>query len=108
MHRIALFIGIVCVALALPGTVSAAGISQHGTAVAEPPIRPLELTETQFEALVHLESQPHHADVLGVRASYSSEHERRMEFNRVVNNIAHVGYHAAFAGLILTFLIVGL
>jgi len=70
-----------------------------------PPSRPHALTDAQFEALVRLENQPQHADARDVRASYTTEHEARMDATRWANNIATAGYHAGFAGAILTILI---
>ncbi|HSW43971.1 MAG TPA: hypothetical protein VLM89_00170 [Phycisphaerae bacterium] len=58
------------------------------TASAAPPTRPVPLTPSQYQALCQLEAQPHHAAVLDIQASYTSEHEATQAANLVANDIA--------------------
>jgi len=87
--------------LALAATILIAS----GVASAAPPARPLQLTGAQFDRLCQLESQPVHAAILDVRASYTSEREARLESTRLANDVATGAWQFGFPGAILFMLI---
>lgn len=63
-------------------------------AQAVPPPRPVPLTPAQYQRLKQVEQQPSHAMVRNLRASYSSDRERNLEFNRASDDFwtaAHTG-----------------
>jgi hypothetical protein len=73
-------------------------------ALSAPPNRPTGLTLEQYEALCQIESQAVHASVLDVHATYASEREQRLEFNRIADDISTGIYQIGFPSLILTLL----
>jgi hypothetical protein len=73
---------------------------------AKAPARPLELTSAQFDGLTALESQPQHAAVLDLHASYTSEEaserEKTHETTMLVNDILTAAYTGGFpVGLLI-------
>ena len=74
MRTTAIGILMVLVALAVP-------------ALAAPPAHPKPMTAAQYHAVCQIETQPDHAAVLDVRASYTSEHEAMMAANCITNDV---------------------
>ena len=74
-------------------------------ALADPPPRPLALTEAQYNHLRQLEVQPEHATILDVHATYQSERERSLEATRLSDDILTVAYTGGFPATILILLI---
>jgi hypothetical protein len=72
---------------------------------AAPPARPLAITADQFAALQQMQQQPEHQQVLDTRATYQSEHEKVIEFNRKANDISTAATYAGYPALILALLI---
>ena len=72
---------------------------------ADPPLRPLELTSAQFDYLRQLETQPEHAAVLDLHASYKSEREKSLDATRLSDDIFTVAYTGGFPATILILLI---
>lgn len=106
MRKVAL-LGLVGLAvLAAPCLVLGAGneVAGQGVSLAAP-ARPCALTQAQFEALSRLESQPQHSAILDTRASYTSEHEARMDATRFANNFFTGSYYVGFPAAILGLLI---
>jgi hypothetical protein len=66
------------------------------TLAADPPSRPLDVTEGQFEYLCQLENQPEHSVVLDIHAAYKSEHEKRLELDLLINDITTAAYNIGF------------
>lgn len=83
----------------------AASLLVTGAAFAGPPSRPLPVTQSQFRALQHLQSEPGHAAIRQVRATYESERERQLELTRLSDDIWTAAYQAGFPATILTILI---
>ena len=75
MRSRTLAVTMILVLLAVPATVSAA-----------PPSRPLALTPAQFDHLQQLETEPAHAAVLDVHATYQSEREQNLDRTRLAND----------------------
>ncbi len=73
--------------------------------IAAPPTRPQALTPAQFEGLQQLESQPDHAPVLDLHASYKSEREKNLELTRLSDDIWTVVYTGGFPAALLIVLI---
>lgn len=76
-------------------------------AAAPPPLRPLPLTQRQFEALRQIESQPQHAAAREVHATYQSERQREMEKVRAVDDATTAATFSGMIGAIVTILIMG-
>jgi len=62
-------------------------------AMAETPLRPMDLTKNQFDYLRQLEAQPEHAAILNVQAAYKTEHEKRMDIVIAVNDALTAVYY---------------
>ena len=90
--------------LALTAVVFVAG----AVASAAPPARPLQLTEAQFDRLSQIETQPEHAAILDVRASYTSEREARLETTRLADDISIGAYQFGWPGAILILILAGI
>lgn len=72
---------------------------------AAPPARPVPITADQFAAINQLEQQPEHQLVLDTRATYQSEHEKVIEFNRKSDDFLTGATYTAYPAIILLMLI---
>ena len=70
-----------------------------------PPSKPLEVTDTQFEYLCLLETQPEHSAILDVHAEYKSEHEKRMDVTIFVNDVLTAAYNIGFPATVVALMI---
>lgn len=75
------------------------------TVLAGPPSRPLTLTAAQFEGLCDLQTQPEHATVLDVHATYKSEREQHLDAVRLSDDVFSAVWHGGVPGTILAILI---
>lgn len=75
------------------------------TVSAGPPARPLGLTPEQFAQIRGLEAQPEHAVVLDLHATYKSEREQHLDFNRASDDFWSGVYQVGFPGTVLAILI---
>ena len=73
--------------------------------MADPPIRPHELTAAQYQQLVQLENQPDHAAVQELHASYASEREINLEATRAWDDALTYAYNIGYPMSILIILI---
>jgi len=80
-------------------------LATSGIAWASPPTRPAGLTTAQFNALQQIESQPQHAIVLDIHASYKSERERSLDLTRASDDFWTAVYQGGFPGAIAAILI---
>ena len=79
--------------------------SMATAAWAGPPGRPVALTQAQYHRLVSVEQQPQHQAMRAMRASYSSQREREMDFTRASDDFWTVAYQGGLPGTILGLLI---
>jgi len=77
-------------------------------AQASPPVRPLPLTQAQFDQLCQIETQAEHVAVLDIRASYTSEREAQLEKNRLVDDATTAAYQFGWPLAILLIALGGL
>ena len=75
------------------------------TSWADPPARPAGLTVPQFKHLQTLQTQPEHATVLELKASYQSEREKNLEMTRLSDDIFTVAWTGGFPLIIILLLI---
>jgi hypothetical protein len=80
-------------------------LSMPMSAMADPPTRPHELTATQYQQLIRLESQPQHVAVQELHASYASEREINLEATRAWDDALTYAYNIGFPTGILILLI---
>ena len=72
---------------------------------ADPPPRPLDVTDSQFEYLRQLETQPEHSVVLDIHAAYKSEREEMQEWTLLGNDILAAAYNIGFPATVLLLMI---
>ena len=74
-------------------------------AYAAPPACPLAVTQAQFDELRQIESQPQHAMMLEVRATYTTDREKQLEDNLIANDITtaatQFGWPSALAAILI-------
>lgn len=69
--------------------------------MADPPGRPVPLTAKQFKTLLKVEQQPENVAVAGVQATYTSDRQKRIDFQRASDSFWTVAWQAGFPGTIL-------
>ncbi len=72
---------------------------------ANPPGYPLALTPAQFDYLRQLETQPEHAAILDMHATYKSEREKSLDATRLSDDILTVAWTGGLPATIIILLI---